>query len=231
MTAEAGDPVAELVATLQALRRDVYGLGQGLQTTLKAAQAAEVAAAKPRTLTLDASALGPAFGTLSDRVAAMGEEVSALRADRPRGEVEAALGEARTGIDAATLGVRRAAGHLTLRLTTVLVAIVLAAAGAQFVGVAASTVWGQAERARLAAEVEGLRVALPALQARAEDWQRRAGRAVLTPCQSGSRMHLCARIDPSAPRFGTRGEYAVLDATEAAATTGGPALDPRATRQ
>lgn len=206
MTAEAADPVAELVATLQALRRDVRGFEQGLQGTLKAAQAAEVAAGKPRTLTLDVSALGPAFGVLSDSVTAMSDEVSALGADRLRSEVEASLHEARSGIDTATRGVRRAASHLTLRLTLVLVALVLAAAGAQFVGVAASTVWGQTERARLAAEVEQLRIALPALQARAEDWQRRAGRAVLAPCQSGSRTRLCARIDPSAPRFGTRGE-------------------------
>ena len=211
MTAEAADPVAELVETLQALRRDVHELGQGLQETLKAAHAAELAAGKPRTLSLDASALRPVFGALSGRVAAMGKEVSALGADRLRGEVESALQEARSGIDAATQEVRRAASHLTLRLTLVLVAIVLAAAGAQFVGVAASTVWGQAERARLAGEVEQLRVAIPALQARAEDWQRRAGRAVLAPCQSGSRTRLCVRIDPSAPHFGARGEYAVLD--------------------
>lgn len=211
MTAEAADPVAELVATLQALRRDVRGFEQGMQGTLKAAQAAEVAAGKPRTLTLDTSALGPAFEVLSDRVTGMGEEISALGAVRLRGEVEAALDQARSGIDAATLGVRRATAHLTLRLTLVLVVLVLAAASAQFIGVAASTIWGQAERARLAAEAEGLRAALPALQARAEDWQRRAGRAVLAPCQSGSRTRLCARIDPSAPRFGTRGEYAVLD--------------------
>ena len=205
------DPVTELVNTLAAVRRDVDQLRRDMQGTLKAAQAAEGAAAKPRTLTLDVSALGPAFGALSDRIASLDTTVSALGADRLRDEVEAALDQVRTGIDAATHGVRRAAGHLTLRLTAVLVALVLAAAGAQFVGVAASTVWGQAERTRLAAEVEGLRVTLPALQARAEDWQRRAGRAVLTPCQSGSRTRLCARIDPSAPRFGTRGEYAVLD--------------------
>ncbi|MCK1758047.1 hypothetical protein IVA78_23220, partial [Bradyrhizobium sp. 137] len=90
--------------------------------------------------------------------------------------------------------------------------VVLGATGAQFAGVAASTFWGQAERARLAAEVERLRVALPTLQARAEDWQRRAGRVVLTNCQSDDRRtRLCVRIDLSAPRFGPRGEYAVLD--------------------
>ena len=211
MTAETGDPVAELVALLKAVYRDVDQLRHDMHGTLKAAQAAEGAAVKPRTLTLDVSALGPAFGALSDRIASLDTTVSALGADRLRGEVEAALYQARSGIDAATQGVRRTASHLTLRLTTILVALVLAAAGAQFVGVAASTVWGQAERARLAAEVEGLHVGLPALQAQAEDWQRRAGRAVLAPCQSGSRTRLCARIDPSAPRFGTRGEYAVLD--------------------
>lgn len=206
---EAGDPVAELVATLQAVRRDVHGLGQGLQATLKAAQAAEGAATKPRTLSLDVSALGPAFAALSDRIATLDTTVSALGADRLRSEVVAALHDARVGIDAATHGVRH---HLTLRLTAVLGLVVLVATGAQFAGVAASTFWGQAERTRLAAEVERLRVALPTLQTRAEDWQRRAGRAVLTNCQSDDgRTRLCVRIDLSAPRFGPRGEYAVLD--------------------
>jgi hypothetical protein len=211
VVSEAGDPVAELVATLQAVRRDVHQLGQGLQATLKAAQAAEATAAKPRTLSLDVSALGPAFGTLSDRIASLDVAVSAIGADRLRSEVLSSLHDARSGIDAAILGVRQTAFRLTLRFTMVLGAIVLGTAGVQFVSVAASIVWGQAERTRLAAEVEQLRVALPELQARAEDWQRRAGRAVLTPCQSGVRMRLCARIDPSAPRFGARGEYAVLD--------------------
>ena len=206
-TSEAGDPVAQLVAELVATRRDVHGLGQGLQATLKAAQAAEAAASRPRTLTLDTSALGPAFGVLSDRIAS----VSALGVDRLRSEVVTSLHDARGEIDAATQGVRQATSRLTLRLTAVLGLIALVATGAQFAGVAASTLWGEAERARLAAEVERLRVTLPALQAQAEDWQRRAGRAVLTTCQSNVGMRLCARIDLSAPRFGPRGEYAVLD--------------------
>lgn len=205
------DPVTELVNTLAAVRRDVDRLRQDMQGTLKAAQAAESAAAKPRTLTLDVSALGPTFGALSNRIASLDTTVSALGADRLRSEVVASLHDARSGIDASTQGVRQAASHLSLRLTAVLGLVVLGATGAQYVGVAASTYWGQAERARLAAEVESLRVALPTLQAQAEDWQRRAGRAVLTTCQSGGRTRLCTRIDPNAPRFGTRGEYAVLD--------------------
>ncbi|MCK1287130.1 MULTISPECIES: hypothetical protein [unclassified Bradyrhizobium] len=210
--ANSTDPVIELLDTLKAVRRDVDRLGQDMQGTLKAAQAAEMAAAKPRTLTLDVSALGPAFGTLSDRVASLDTTVSALGADRLRSEVVAALHDARGEIDAATHGVRQATARLTLRLTAVLSLVVLGATGAQFAGVAASTFWGQAERARLAAEVERLRVALPTLQARAEDWQRRAGRVVLTNCQSDDRRtRLCVRIDLSAPRFGPRGEYAVLD--------------------
>ncbi len=209
---EAGDPVAELVAELVAMRRDVHGLGQGLQATLKAAQAAEAAAAKPRTLSLNVSALGPAFGALSDRIASLGTTVAALGADRLRSEVVASLHDARGGIDAATQGVRQATARLTLRLTAVLGLVVLGAIGTEFAGAAASTVWSQAERARLAVEVERLRVELPTLQARAEDWQRRAGRAVLTNCQSDDgRTRLCVRIDLSAPRFGPRGEYAVLD--------------------
>lgn len=211
-TSEAGDPVAQLVAELVATRRDVHGLGQGLQATLKAAQAAEAAATKPRTLSLDVSALGPAFGTLSDRIASVDAAVSALGADRLRSEVVASLHDARGGIDAATQGVRRAASHLTLRLTVILGLVVLSATGVQFAAAAAATAWSEAERARLAAEVERLRVTLPTLQARAEDWRRRAGRAVLTNCQSDDgRTRLCVRIDPSAPRFGSRGEYAVLD--------------------
>lgn len=205
------DPVTELVNTLAAVRRDVDQLRQDMQGTLKAAQAAEGAAAKPRTLTLDVSALGPAFGALSDRIASLDTTVSALGADRLRSEVVASLHDARGEIDAATQGVRQATSRLTLRLTGVLGLVVLGATGVQYVAVAASTYWGQAERARLAAEVESLRVALPTLQARAEDWQRRAGRAVVTSCQAAGRTRLCARIDPSAPRFGTRGEYAVLD--------------------
>ena len=210
-TSESGDPVAELVATLQAVRRDVHQLGQGLQATLKAAQAAEATAAKPRTLNLDVSALGPAFGVLSDRIASVDAAVSSLGVDRLRSEVVASLHDARGEIDAATQRVRHTASRLSLRLTAVLGLVVLGAIGTQYVGVAASTFWGEAERARLAAEVESLRVALPTLQARAEDWQRRAGRAVVTSCQAAGRTRLCARIDPSAPRFGTRGEYAVLD--------------------
>lgn len=205
------DPVTELVNTLAALRRDVDQLRQDVRGTLKAAQAAEGAATKPRTLTLDVSALGPTFGALSDRIASLDTTVSALGADRLRSEVVASLHDARGEIDAATQGVRQATSRLTLRLTAVLVLVVLGATGTGFVGAAASTFWGQAERARLATEVESLRVALPTLQARAEDWQRRAGRAVVTNCQAGGRTRLCARIDPSAPRFGTRGEYAVLD--------------------
>ncbi|MCK1769149.1 hypothetical protein, partial [Bradyrhizobium sp. 134] len=82
--ANSTDPVIELLDTLKAVRRDVDRLGQDMQGTLKAAQAAEMAAAKPRTLTLDVSALGPAFGTLSDRVASLDTTVSALGADRLR---------------------------------------------------------------------------------------------------------------------------------------------------
>ncbi len=210
-TSESGDPVAELVATLQAVRRDVHQLGQGLQATLKAAQAAEATAAKPRTLSLDVSALGPAFGVLSDRIASVDAAVSALGVDRLRSEVVASLHDARGEIDAATQRVRHTASRLSLRLTAILSLVVLSATGVQFAGVEASTVWGKAERARLAAEVERLRVALPTLQAQAEDWQRRAGRAVLRTCQSNAGTRLCTRIDLSAPRFGTRGEYAVLD--------------------
>lgn len=205
------DPVTELVNALAAVRRDVDQLRQDMQGTLKAAQAAEGAAAKPRTLTLDVSALGPAFGALSDRIASLDTTVTALGADRLRSEVTASLLDARGGIDAATQGVRQATSRLTLRLTAVLGLVVLGAIGTGFAGVAASTFWGEAERTRLAIEVERLRVVLPTLQARAEDWQRRAGRAVVTNCQTAGRTRLCARIDPSAPRFGTRGEYAVLD--------------------
>ena len=207
------DPVTELVDTLKAVRRDVDQLRQEMQGTLKAAQAAEVAAAQPRTLTLDVSALGPAFGTLSDRIASLDTAVSALGADQLRSEVAASLHDARAGIDAAIQeGVRRhTTSRWTLRLIMVLGLVVLSATGVQFAAAAASTAWSEAERARLATEVERLRVALPALQTQAEDWQRRAGRAVLTSCLAGSRTRLCARIDPNAPRFGTRGEYAVLD--------------------
>ena len=206
------DPVTELVNTLAALRRDVDQLRQDVRGTLKAAQAAEGAAAKPRTLTLDVSALGPTFCALSDRIASLDTTVSALGADRLRSEVVASLHDARGEIDAATQGVRQATSRLTLRLTAVLGLVVLGATGTGFVGTAASTFWGEAERTRLAIEIERLRIALPALQARAEDWQRRAGRAVLTNCQSNDgRTRLCVRIDLSAPRFGSRGEYAVLD--------------------
>lgn len=211
MTAETGDPVVELVTTLQAVRRDVQELGQSLQRTLDAALAAEVAAAKPRTLTLDVSALGPAFGALSDRIASLDVTISALGADRLRSEVVASLHDARGEIDAATQGIRQATSRLTVRLTAILGLIVLGATGTGYAGAAASTFWGEAERSRLAAEIERLRLALPALQARSEDWQRRAGRAVVTNCEARGRTRLCARIDPSAPRFGTRGEYAVLD--------------------
>jgi hypothetical protein len=212
-TSEAGDPVAQLVAELVAARRDVHQLGQGLQGTLKAAQAAEAAASRPRTLTLDASALGPAFGVLSDRITSLDASVSALGADRLRSEVAAALHDARAGIDAAIQeGVRRhATSRWTLRLAVILGLVVLGATGVQFASAAAATAWSEAERVRLAAELERLRVALPTLQAQAEDWQRRAGRAVLRACQSNAGTRLCARIDLSAPRFGTRGEYAVLD--------------------
>ena len=205
------DPVTELVDTLKAVRRDVDRLREDMQGTLKAAQAAEGSAAKPRTLTLDVSALGPAFGVLSDRIASLDTTVSALGADRLRSEVVASLHDARGEIDAATQGVRQATSRLTLRLTVVLGLVVLGATCTGFVGAAASTFWGEAERTRLATEVERLRVTLPTLRAQAEDWQHRAGRAVLTNCQAAGRTRLCARIDPSAPRFGTRGEYAVLD--------------------
>lgn len=233
------DPIAELVATLAALRRDVDRLVQESTATHEAALqasaaslASQKAAEAPRPVRIDARSVSDALATVSSRLSALQDDVRALDAAGYREAVEAALGSAKADLDRTVRGVekrltgageamdqrvRSTTRHLSLKLAATLSAVVLIAGLTLYGSASAATWWQQSTRDQLAGEAERLRAELPQLQARATEWERRAGRATLRTCQdasgrmAGTRDRLCAKIDLSAPRFGERSEYAILD--------------------
>lgn len=233
------DPIAELIGTLAALRRDVDRLTQESAATREAALQASAAALAgqkaaevPRPVRIDARSVGDALATVSSRLSVLQDDVRALDAGHYREAVEAALATATADLDRSVRGietrlaatsraaeetVRATTRHLTWKLAATLGAVVLAA-GVTFYGFAmASTWWQRSTRDALAAEVEHLRAELPQLQARAAEWEKRAGRATLRICQGSpdqtgaTRDRLCAKIDPAAPRYGEKSEFVILD--------------------
>lgn len=233
------DPISELIATLAALRRDVDRLAQESTATREAAMQASVAALAgqkaaeaPRPIRIDARSVGDALAAVSSRLSALQDDVQALDAARYREAVEAALDSAKADLDQTvheiekrlrTAGqameqtVRGTARHLTWKLAATLGAVVLTAGLTLYGFASISTWWQRSMRDQLAGETERLRAELPQLQARVAEWEKRAGRATLRTCQddlgqsSATRDRLCVKIDTTAPRYGERSEYAVLD--------------------
>jgi hypothetical protein len=235
------DPITELVDTLAALRRDVDRLSKESAETRSAAQQATAAAfagqkasEAPRTVTVDASAVGKALTAVSASLTELRDQVRALDAAHYRDQVNSALSTAQADLTCAVQGVerslvatahavdataRRAANHLTGKLTLAIGAIVLAAGFLIWTTGTLATWWQRATRDALAADIERLQDELPVLQARAAEWANRAGKAVLVQCgasaaQAGVKPtpgRLCVRIDLRAPAYGTNGEYRILD--------------------
>jgi hypothetical protein len=235
------DPITELVDTLAALRRDVDRLTKESAETRSAAQqataaafAGQKAAEAPRTVTVDASAVGKALTAVSASLTELRDQVRTLDAVHYREQVNAALGAAQTDLTravqdvernlvetahAADATVSRVANRLTSKLTLAISAVVLAAGFLIWATGTLATWWQHSTRDALAADIERLQGELPVLQARAAEWVNRAGKAVLVQCgataaQAGVRAtpgRLCVRIDLRAPAYGTNGEYRILD--------------------
>lgn len=232
------DPIAELIATLAALRRDIDRLAQESTATRDAALqagaaalASQKAAEAPRPVRIDARSVGDALATVSSHLSALHDDVRALDAAGYRESVAAALSSAKADLDRTVRGiekrltatgqamdqtVRRSTRHLTVKLAATLGAVLLTTGLTLYGFASASTWWQHSARDQIAGETERLRAELPQLQARVAEWEKRAGRATLRTCQdasgrAGTRDRLCAKIDPSAPRFGERSEYAILD--------------------
>jgi hypothetical protein len=70
--------------------------------------------------------------------------------------------------------------------------------------------WKKSEVQELADRKALLEQELPILEARAAEWEQKAGRAVLTQC--GPKKKPCVRVNPSAGTFGTKDEvFYILD--------------------
>lgn len=241
MTFPVKDPISELVDTLAALRRDVDRLTKESAQTRSSAQqataaaiAGQKAAEAPQTVTVDASAVGTALTTVSLSLTDLRDQVRALDAAHYRDQVNSALGAAQADLTravqdmerslvatthAADATARRAANHLTSKLTLAIGAVVLAAGFLIWTTGTLATWWQRSTRDALAADIERLQGELPVLQVRAAEWTSRAGKAVLVQCgasavQAGAKPtpgRLCVRIDLRAPAYGTNGEYRILD--------------------